>query len=152
MHSVFVHCVKVTRTEIADWVGGRSVKGLREHWYVPNRNDPIFTVRFPHEGAEFSSAENRRHVVELIGREPDVTVQLDAGGKHPGHKELRAFITELLSEYSGVALDDLSPHVWTLEDLRSDKHVNGFAFADHESWRKLHAAHHPAPPAKTPHR
>jgi hypothetical protein len=149
MHSVFVHCVNVTRTEIADWVGARSVKGLREHWYVPNRADPIFTVRFPHEGSEFSSPENRRHVVEVMGREPDVHVQLDAGGKHPGHKELRVFLVELLSEYSGVALDDLSPHVWTVEDLRNDRHVNGYAFADHEAWRKLHVSNHPP---KAPHR
>ena len=151
MHSVFVHCVKVTRTEIADWVGGRSVKGLREHWYVPNRNDPIFTVRFPHEGSEYSSPENRRAVIEVMGREPDMHVQCDAGGKHPGHKELRMFLIDLLSEYSGVACDDLSPHVWTLEDLRNDKHVNGFSFADHESWRKLHGAtHHPITPPRTP--
>lgn len=142
MHSVFVHCVKVTRTEIADWVGGRSVKGLREHWYVPSRNDPVFSVRFPHEGSEFASEENKKHVLELLGRHPDVTIQCDAGGKHPGHKELRAFLIDLLSDYSGVALDDLSPHVWTLEDLKADKHVNGFAFADHESYRKLHVHHH----------
>jgi len=37
-----------------------------------------------------------------------------------------------------VAVDDLSPHVWTLDELKADVHVNGFAFADHESWRKLH--------------
>lgn len=149
MHSVFVHCVKVTRTEVSDWLGSRAVKGLREHWYFPNRSDPIFSVRFPHEGSEFTSDENRRHVTEVMGRAPDITVQFDAGSKHPGHKELRTFLTDMLSEFSGVALDDLSPHVWTLDDLRSDKHVGGFAFADHESWRKLHT-HHPNP-TKTPH-
>ena len=150
MYSVFVHCINVTRTEVSDWIGGRAVKGLREHWYVPNRNDPVFSIRFPHEGSEFSSEENRLHVREVIGRDPDITLQLDAGGKHPGHKELRAFLIDFLSDYSGVALDDMSPHVWTLEDLKADKHVNGFAFADHESWRKLHVAHHPHSP-KTPH-
>ncbi|MBL8857485.1 MAG: hypothetical protein JNL28_03140 [Planctomycetes bacterium] len=149
MHSVFVHCVNVTRTEVGDWVGARTVRGLRDHWYFPNRSDPVFTVRFPHEGSEFSSDENRLHVKETIGREPDITLQLDVGGKHPGHKELRAFLIEFLSDYSGVALDDMSPHVWTLEDLKADKHVNGFAFADHESWRKLHVAHHTP---KTPQR
>lgn len=149
MHSVFVHCVNVTRTEIADWVGGRSVKGLREHWYVPNRNDPVFSVRFPHEGSEYASLENKQHVLEVLGREPAVTIQFDAGGKHPGHKELRMFLVELLSDYSGVALDDLSPHVWTLEDLKADKHVNGFSFADHESYRRLHVTHHTQHAPKT---
>ena len=80
MHSVFVHCVNVTRTEVGDWVGGRSVKGLREHWYVPNRTDPVFSVRFPHEGSEYASDENRRHVKETIGRDPDITLQLDPSG------------------------------------------------------------------------
>jgi hypothetical protein len=53
-----------------------------------------------------------------------------------------------------VALDDLSPHVWTLEDLKNDKHINGFAFADHENWRKLHGATHHTPqtPPRSPQR
>jgi hypothetical protein len=149
MHSVFVHFVNVTRAEISDYFDGRAVKGLREHWYYPSRTDPVFSIRFPHEGSEFRDTENQRQVVGVMGREPDLTVQFDAGGKHPGHKELREFLIELLSEYSGVALDDLSTHVWTLDELKADRHVNGFAFADHESWRKLHTVQHA--PHRPPH-
>lgn len=150
MHSVFVHCVQITRTEVADWLESRAVRGLREHWYFPNRTDPVFSIRFPHEGAEFTSAENRQHVTELMGRAPDVTIQFDVGGKHPGHKELRTFLIALMGEFSGVALDDLSPHVWTLDDLKNDVHIGGFAFADHEHWRRVHAGAHPNP-TRTPH-
>ena len=154
MYSVFVHLVNATRPELADWFGSRAVQGLREHWYFPNRNDPVFTIRFPREGAEFKDPEVKRQVSEIMGREPDLSVEFDGGGKHPGHKEMRKFLIELLEEYSGVAVDDLSPHVWTLEDLKADKHVNGFAFADHESFRKQAGAHrdHPAPrPASREH-
>lgn len=142
MHSVFVHLVNVTRPEIAEWLESRSVRGLREHWYVPNRSDPVFSVRFPHSGSEYVSDANRRDVETVMGRASDLHVQFDVGGKHPGHKELRAFLVELLGEFSGVAVDDLSPHVWTLDQLRADHHVNGYAFADHDSFRRAHGAHH----------
>lgn len=145
MHSIFVHLLDVSRDELCSYLDEHTVRGLREHWYHPNRSDPVFSIRFPHGDSDFRDAENRKHVVDALGREPDVTVQFDAGARHPGHKELRAFLTELLSEYSGVALDDLSTHVWTVEELESDAHINGFAFADHESWRKLHKVHPPTP-------
>ena len=138
MHSIFVHFVNVSRDEISDYFDTRSVKGMREHWYHPNRADPVFSIRFPHGDSDFRDEENRRHVVEALGREPELTVQFDVGGKRPGHKELRTYLVDALSEFPGVALDDLSPHVWTREELEADEHVQGFAFADHESWRKLH--------------
>lgn len=144
MHSIFVHLVDVSREEIGGYLDAHAERGLREHWYSPHRSDPDFSIRFPHGNSEFRDAENRRHVVEALGREPDVTVQFDAGAKHPGHKPLRVFLVALLAEYAGVALDDLSPHVWTRDELEADTHVNGFSFADHESWRKLHHVHAPA--------
>lgn len=146
MYSVYVHLVNVTRPELADWFDSRAVQGLREHWYVPNRNDPMFSIRFPHAGVEYKDPDGKRRVTEVMGRAPDVTVELDGGGKHPGHKEMRTFLIEMLGEFSGVAVDDLSPTVWTIEDLKADKHVNGFAFADHESFRKSAAHHTPKTP------
>jgi hypothetical protein len=142
MYSVFVHLVNVTRPELADWFDSRAVQGLREHWYFPNRNDPVFSVRFPHAGAEFKEQGVKERVSAVMGRTPDISVEFDGGGKHPGHKEMRKFLVELLGEYSGVAVDDLSSHVWTVEDLRADTRINGFAFADHESFRKHAGAHH----------
>ena len=108
MHSIFVHLTDVSRDDISDYLDAHAVRGLREHWYHPDRSDPIFTVRYPHGDSDFRDEENRTHVVEALGREPDLTVQFDAGAKHPGHKELRAFLIKLLTKYSGVALDDLS--------------------------------------------
>ena len=141
MHSIFVHLRDARRDDISEYFDTRAGKGLREHWYYPNRTDPVFSIRFPHGDSDFRDEENRRAVVEALGAEPALTVQLDAGGKHPGHPELRRFLIDLFEHHPGVALDDLSPHVWTLEDLRADRHVLGFAFADHESWRKLHTVH-----------
>ena len=138
MHSIFVHLLDVSRDEISDYFDSLAERGLREHWYSPNRADPDFTIRFPHGNSEFRDAENKQHVAEKLGAEPALTVQFDAGARHPAHKPLRMFLVKLLGEYEGVALDDLSPHVWTLDELKADVHVNGYAFADHESWRKLH--------------
>jgi hypothetical protein len=147
MYSVFVHLVGATRPELIDWFDARAVQGLKEHWYFPNRNDPMFSIRFPHAGAEFKDPGQRAAVESVMGRTPDLSVQFGGGGKHPGHKEMRKFLIEMLGEFSGVAVDDLSPHVWTLEDLKADKQVNGFAFADHESFRKQAGAHHHMPKA-----
>ena len=146
MHSVFVHLVNVTRVELTDHFDRTAVQGLRDHWYCPNRADPVFTIRFPHAGSEYRDAESKKDVLAVMGREPDITVQIDLGAKHPGHKEVREYLVKFLGDYSGVALDELSRHVWTVDELRADKHVNSFAFADHASWRKLHTiAHLPHP-------
>lgn len=145
MYSVFVHLVGATRPELIDWFDARAVQGLKEHWYFPNRNDPMFSIRFPHAGAEYKDPGQRAAVEAVMGRPSDASVQFGGGGKHPGHKEMRKFLIEMLGEFSGVAVDDLSPHVWTLEDLKADKRVNGFAFADHESFRKQAGAHHHVP-------
>ena len=146
MHSVFVHLINVTKLEVATYLADHAQLGLREHWYFPNRQDPFFSIRFPHAGSEYRTPAEHDAVRQVIGREPQLTVQFDVGGKHPGHPELREFLVDLLGEFSGVALDDLSGHVWTLADLQADKHINNFAFADHESFRRSHIvprAHHP---------
>ncbi|MBK7875866.1 MAG: hypothetical protein IPJ77_08955 [Planctomycetes bacterium] len=143
MHSIFVHLLDVSRDEISDYFDAHAERGLRDHWYSPKRSDPVFTIRFPHGNSEFRDAENRNHVAAALGRAPDLTVQFDAGAKHPGHKELRAFLVALFGEFTGVALDDLSQHVWTVDELKADTHVGGFAFADHESWRKQHKVQAP---------
>lgn len=156
MHSIFVHLLDASRDDLSEYFDAHAQRGLREHWYSPNRTDPDFSIRFPHGDAEFRDADNRRHVAEALGREPDVTVQFDAGAKHPAHRQLRAFLVGFLTEYAGVALDDLSPHVWTVDELETDHKVNGFSFADHESWRKQHKFHphgqHAADPGAARHR
>lgn len=147
MHSIFAHFTNVSRDDLSAYFDAHAERGLREHWYHPNRSDPIFTIRYPHGDSDFRDPQNRVDVVKALGGEPSLTVQFDAGAKHPGHKQLRAFLVTLLTKYSGVALDDLSTHVWTVDDLRTDLHVHGFSFADHESWRKLHVVHPVVPPA-----
>ena len=141
MHSIFVHLADSPSDDVAAYFDARAAKGLREHWYFPDRADPVFTIRFPHGGAEYRDEENRRQVEAALGGEPSLTVQFDVGGKHPGHRELREFLAAFLARHPGIALDDLSKHIWSVEDLRSDHRVEGMAFADHESWRKHHKAH-----------
>jgi len=147
MHSVLVYLVGVTKSEAAAYFSANSQTGLREHWYFPNRADPVLSIRFPHAGSEFRDAETRASVVQVVGREPDLTIQFDVGGKHPGHRELREYLIDMLDEYSGVAVDDLSPHVWTLDELKADLRIAGFAFADHEAFRKAQTTGHVPRPA-----
>lgn len=149
MHSVSVHLVDVTHLEVSDYLDSCSVKGLREHWYFPNRTVPVFTVHFPHADSLYKSDGERAAVTAVMGRESALTLVFDVGAKQPGHRELREFLCKFLTEYSGVALDHLSTHVWTVEDLRADRHVGGYAFADHEAVRKAHVSSHGRVP--TPH-
>ena len=142
MHSMFVHFADVELDDVAEYFETHGERGLSAHWYHPTRADPAFTIRFPHEGAEFRDEAERARVVAALGGEPTSTVMFDVGGKRPGHKELRQYLTKLLAIHPGVAVDDLSTHVWTLDDLKADRHVGGFAFADHEGYRKAHVVHH----------
>ena len=50
---------------------------------------------------------------------PTVSVVADVSGRHSGDKQVREFVSALLSEFEGLAEDEFTDGFWTLDEIRS---------------------------------
>jgi hypothetical protein len=66
-------------------------------------------------------------VITALGAPPSATLFADVSWRHPGHLEVREFAELLLRQFVGVAHDDYSSDLWTLEEvLHSTKDGRAF--------------------------
>jgi hypothetical protein len=146
MRSVNVHLVGASRDEVASQLSRIAQKGMGDHWYHPDRQHTRLTIRF-HPGTHQPQPPNTAdEFVGTLGATPDLTVYLDTGsrlnpdeaGKQGGTEELHHLVEVLLGRFRGVARDDLTNHLWTLEEIRAGKAIHGAKFGDHEAWRASH--------------
>jgi hypothetical protein len=146
MRSVNLHLVGVTKSEVAAELSSIAQKGIGEHWYHPDRAHARLTIRF-HPGSRPPEPPNTEdEFVGTLGAPPDVTIYCDTAGRlnpdEAGHqietKEIHEFVDLVLRRFEGVARDDLSTHLWTLDEIRAGKHVEGAGFGDHDAWRRRH--------------
>ena len=147
MRSVNVHLMGATKDEVAAELSRIAQKGMGEHWYHPDRQHARLTIRF-HPGAHPPEPPTTDdEFIGTLGAPPDLTLYLDTGhrinpdeaGKQIEAKEVHFLVEKLLGRFRGVARDDLTKHLWTLEEIRSGKAVQGAPFGDHEAWRRTHS-------------
>ena len=146
MQSVNLHLVGATKDEVAAQLSKIAQKGMGDHWYHPDRQRTRLTIRF-HPGAHAPQPPNTDdEFVGTLGTTPDLTIYVDTGGRlNPDEagrqietRELHHVVELLLGRFRGVARDNLSNHLWTLDEIRSGKEIQGAAFGDHEGWRRAH--------------
>jgi hypothetical protein len=146
MRSVNVHLVGATKEEVAAQLSKFAQKGLGDHWYHPDRQKTRFTIRF-HPGAHPPQPPTTEdEFVGTLGAPPDLTLYLDSGsrlnpdeaGKQIELHELHHVVELLLGRFQGVARDDLTRHLWTLDEIRAGKSIDGAQFGDHDAWRRSH--------------
>lgn len=146
MQSVNVHLVGASKEEVAAQLSKIAQKGMGEHWYHPDRQNTRLTIRF-HPGSHQPKPVNTDdEFVGSLGATPDLTLYVDTGsrlnpdevGKQIEAHELHHVVELLLGRFRGVARDDLTNHLWTLEEIRSGKPIAGAPFGDHDAWRKSH--------------
>ncbi len=146
MRSVNLHLIGATKEEVAAQLSRIAQKGIADHWYHPNREHARFTIRFS-PGAHSPQPPNTDDEFRgTLGAPPDLTLYLDSGhrinpdeaGKQIGAQEVHEVVGQVLERFQGVARDDLTNHLWTLDEIRSGKKINGAGFGDHEAWRKSH--------------
>lgn len=151
MRSVNVHLAGVTQDEVAAELDKFATRGLGTHWYYPDRANTALSIHFkigPHAPQPPNSPEEIQSA--LGGHPPSLTVYVDIGGrghldeagKHLGNKELYLLLSLLMEGRRAIARDDLTPRLWTWQDIHGGKQVNGAGFCDHETWRKLRIGSH----------
>jgi hypothetical protein len=87
---------------------------------VDEQTDDLFIDWAPDEVAVLEAA---------LGYHPSWAAQIDVSGCIDGTVEVHHLLT-LLLEHGGVAIDDCSPHPWTLPDIRCGVAVAGLRFFD----------------------
>lgn len=144
MRSVNVHLVGASKEEVASQLSRIAQKGMGENWYHPDREHSRLTIRF-HPGAHQPSPPNTHdEFAGTLGTSPDLTVYVDSGsrtnpdeaGKQIETRELHHVVELLLGRFKGVARDDHSKHLWTLDEIRAGKAVEGAQFGDVDVWRR----------------
>jgi len=144
MRSVNVHLVGASKEEVAAHLSKFAQKGMGDHWYHPDRQHTRLTIRF-HPGAHQPHPPNTEdEFVGTLGAPPDLTLYVDMGsrlnpdeaGKQVDVREFHHIVETVLGRFRGVARDDHTNHLWTLEEIQSGKSIEGAKFGDHELWRK----------------
>ena len=78
-------------------------------------------------------------LTSILGEEPTLAVYADVSGRFPGDAEARLFVTSILHQFQGVAVDDYADHWWTVDEVEHNTIVDGLHFFDYlEAFRRDH--------------
>ncbi|WP_437540127.1 hypothetical protein WME79_41175 [Sorangium sp. So ce726] len=106
----------------------------RDPWVVFVAGDACLYINLYRDGPREDEPEDWADIVQRFGGEPAVGVIADVSGRHPGDEQVAAFVAGLLSRFSGAAMDDYTPHLWSLNELRGGHRVRGHPFFDYNGW------------------
>ena len=62
-------------------------------------------------------------MLDALGDLPEYGIQIDVSGKIRGFEEVMALACELLARLDGVAMDDHSDKMWTLDELQEQQQL-----------------------------
>lgn len=140
MRSVFAFLRDVTEGQVAEelerlypWPD-RPVGRKKDSWGLLDEEQCYLWIYFADNFDREFDPEEWAQLVHQLGAEPTVVVMADVTSLHPGHRQVLAFLTSLLQAFTGVAMDDYTLHLWSLEELQSGHYVEGHPFFDSRGW------------------
>lgn len=104
---------------------------LGPRWVVTVDDDPCLYVNFYTNAREEFETNEWLALVEALGAEPAVSLQVDISGRHSGDQQVKEFVSTVLSNFNGVAMDDYTKHYWTLQEILSGRREEGHPFFDY---------------------
>jgi hypothetical protein len=106
----------------------------REPWIMFIGGDACLYIDLYHDGPREHEPEQWTDIVRRFGGAPVVAAIAHVSGRHRGDEEALAFVTALLTRFSGAALDEYTDHLWSLTELRERRRVGGHSFFDYNGW------------------
>ena len=70
---------------------------------------------------------------QLHGVEPVLLLHVEVSGRIPGDDQVRFLARLILGKFEGCAVDEYSPHGWTLAEIEADTQVGGLRFFDYRA-------------------
>jgi len=133
MRSVFVLLRETTGSEVAAHLD-RTYPSQREPWVMLVDGDAYLYFDFYRDGPREHEPQDWANIVQQLSGEPAVAVVGDVSGQHPGDEQAAEFVADLLTRFSGAAMDDYTHHLWSLAELREGHRVAGHPFFDYKGW------------------
>ena len=126
MRSVVVHLSKASKVEIVNLLTKTYSVQQGDNWQLEIEGDAyLYIYLLPNAEAE---------QISNLGYIPTISIAADVSGRHKGDAQVRSFVSALLSQFDGHVQDDYSNHCWTLEEIHSNKLVNGHKFFDYQGY------------------
>ena len=110
MRSVFVLLRETTESEVEAHLN-RTYPSQREPWVMLVNGDAHLYICFYRDGPSQHEPEEWANIVQQFGGEPAVSVGADVSGRHPGDEQVAEFVADLLTRFSGAAMDDYTDHL-----------------------------------------
>lgn len=134
MRSILLHFRSVTKAYVNDLLQQICRPAKESGWVFEVEGEPYLYIDFYLEGPREFQPEDWAALVESLGGEPAVSLIVDISGRHPGDKELREFVSAVLSKFDGFAQHEYTNHCWTLPEIVSGHQEEGHPFFDYLGW------------------
>ncbi|EGF92699.1 hypothetical protein ABI_11360 [Asticcacaulis biprosthecium C19] len=139
MRSVIVHLIETTEAEVSAFLETRYPTQAGPPWVALSNNEQCLYINFYTHLLEEAGPDELSELERRLGLMPSISVIADISGRHSGDLEVEAFITVMLTKFSGVAGDDYTARFWTLDEIISAGDVqNGQRFFDYRWRSRLH--------------
>ena len=133
MRSVFVFLRDTTEAAVTAYLDA-AYPEQRGPWVMRQREDAYLYIDIYRDGPREFESDEWADIARRFREEPAVVVIADVSGRHPGDEQTVAFVAGLLTQFAGSAMDEYTPHLWSLAQLRSGYRVGGHLFFDYNGW------------------
>lgn len=130
MRTVLVHLSGCTDAQLASALS-EMYPGRKEPWLHMADDDPCLYIRILQaDEAESWFPEELAPALRHFGGVVPLTVVADVSGRHDGTTQVRQLAVALLSRFKGIAEDEYSDRLWSLDEIQRDACVDGHRFFD----------------------
>ena len=98
--------------------------------------EPYLYIDFYTDGLREFEPEDWAALVRTLGGEPAISLIVDVSGRHSGDRELKEFVSAVLSKFDGFTQDEYTNHCRTLREIVSGHQEEGPPFFDYLGWHK----------------
>lgn len=96
-------------------------QGTTEQWLYPDSIQSILYIQPTDELYDELEPETQAALDARFDGRRVSCLSIDVSGRCDGEREVREVVSALLRRFDGVAMDDWSEHLWTLEEIDSGK-------------------------------
>jgi hypothetical protein len=112
----------------------RSYPGQRQPWVLSVNGDTrLYIDVVPFEPEDFEPEELADFATQF-GDLPPCYVVAHVSGRHAGEVEVVQFIEGLFTEFRGVAMDEYTSHLWSLDEIKTAHRFKNHPFFDYNGW------------------
>src|SRR5882724_6249983 len=119
MRSVWLHLRSASEEQVVNFLKHTYTRQKGPPWICDVRGDACLYIDIDREMELELEPELLAKLRKELKGGPTVSVVADVSGRHSGDKQVREFVSALLSEFEGLAEDEFTDGFWTLDEILS---------------------------------